>query len=400
MPDAKLPEGFDGFCDERFADVSKLLAQQIANGDHHGLSFAAYFRGELVVDVWGGQRTSPDGESPWQRDTMAVCWSTTKGVSATALHMAMERNEVSPDAPVASVWPEFGRSGKEKISIRQVLCHEAGIPQIRDQIADASEVLDWDHMVAVMEGLEPIWEPGTANGYHAINFAWLVGETLRRIDGRDVPTFLGEELSGPLGLDGLFIGTPPSEHHRIAPLLRPEDPQLTGGEDPDAAYESMLPHDSIPWRALGPRGNLFEILDSPAGYASCIPSISGVFTARSLAKLYAALERGGKVDGVRILKPETVETATTVQNDRNDLVIFVQPRWRLGYMSAGSIPVLGPNAEGYGHVGLGGTYACADPKAEVAFGIVYDQFGATELLGAARGAAVAYATVAAAEAAP
>ena len=399
MAEAALPEGFDGFCDERFADVPKLLAQQIANGDHHGLSFAAYFRGQPVVDVWAGNRLSPDGPVPWRADSMTVCWSTTKGVAATALHIAMERKGVSPDAPVASVWPEFGRNGKDAILIRHVLCHEAGVPQIRDQIADATEVGDWEHMVGVMEGLEPLWEPGTANGYHAINYAWLVGETLRRIDGRDVPTFLAEELAGPLGLDGLFIGTPPEEHHRIAPLLRPDEPGLTGGEDPDAAYDTMLPKDSIPWKALGPRGDLFSFLDSPAGWASCIPSISGVFTARSLAKMYAALERGGEVDGVRILRPESVETATTVQNDRSDLVIILPPRWRLGYMSSGSIPVMGPNPEGYGHVGLGGTYACADPKAEVAFGIVYDKFGQTELLGAARGAAVASATVAAAEAA-
>lgn len=398
MPDAKLPEGFDGFCDERFAEVPALLAQQIANGEHHGVSFAAYHRGRPVVDVWGGRRTRDGSDVAWTGDTMTVCWSTTKGVSATALHMAMERHGVSPDDPVASVWPEFGRNGKDAITIRHVLCHEAGVPQIRDQIADASLVGDWDHMVGVLEGLEPLWEPGTANGYHAINYGWLVGETLRRIDGRDLPQFLADELAGPLGLDGLFIGTPASEHHRIAPLVRPSE-GLTGGRDADAAYDTMLPADSIAWKALGPRGDLFGFLDSPAGWSSCIPSISGVFTARSLARLYAALERGGEIDGVRILRPESVERATAVQNDRNDLVIFVQPRWRMGFMSAGSIPVMGPNLEGYGHVGLGGTYACADPKAEVAFAVVFDQFGATELLGAARGAVLAAAVVSAAQAA-
>ncbi len=395
MPNAKLPEGIDGFCDARFAEVPKLLAQQIANGDHHGVSFAAYFRGEPVIDVWAGNRLSDAGVVPWTADTMTICWSTTKGVTATALHMAMERNGVSPDATVASVWPEFGCKGKEGIKIRHVLCHEAGVPQIRDEVENASDLLNWDHMVGVMEGLEPLWEPGTANGYHAINYAWLAGETLRRIDGRDVPTFLAEELAGPLGLDGLFIGAPESVHDRIAPLLRPEE---DGTNDP-SRFESMLPPDSIPLRAMGVGPQLFDILDSPAGWSSCIPSISGVFTARSLARMYSALERRGEVDGVRILKPETVEVATTVQNDRNDLVIFVQPRWRLGYMSAGSIPVMGPNLEGYGHVGLGGTYACADPSTEVAFGLVYDKFGQTELLGAARGASIANATVAAAEAA-
>ncbi|HYZ91710.1 MAG TPA: serine hydrolase domain-containing protein [Actinomycetota bacterium] len=398
MKEAKLPEGFDGYCDDRFAEVPRLLAQQVANGDHHGVSFAAYLRGEPVIDVWGGSRSSPSGDIPWERDTMAICWSTTKGVVATALHMAMERNGVDYDAPVASVWPEFGSNGKDGIKIRHILSHEAGVPQIRDQIADARETGDWEHMVGVMEGLEPLWEPGTANGYHALNYGWLVGEALRRIDGRDVPTFLAEELAGPLGLDGLYIGTPPSEHHRIAPLLRSSE-GLSGGPDPEATYDAMLPKDSVPWKALGPRGDLFAFLDSPDGWSSCIPAISGVFTARSLAKLYAAWERDGEVDGVRILSPDTIAKATTVQNDRNDLVIVIPPRWRLGFMSSGSIPVMGPNPEGYGHVGLGGTYACADPKAQVSFALVYDKFGETELLGAARGASVANATVAAAEAA-
>jgi CubicO group peptidase (beta-lactamase class C family) len=399
MPEAKLPEGLDGHCDARFADVASILAGQLASGDHHGLAFSAYFRGEPVMDVWGGNRKSPEGEAPWQQDTMAICWSTTKGVVATALHMAMERKGIDYDAPVASVWPEFAANGKDKITIRHLLCHEAGVPQIRDVIDDARELGDWDHMVSKMESLEPLWEPGTANGYHAITFGYHVGECLRRIDGRDVPTFLKEELAGPLGLDGLFIGTPPSEHHRIAPLLRPEAPTLAGGQDPEATYESMIPKDTIPYKALGPRGNLFEFLDSPEGWSSVIPAISGVFTARSLAKMYSAMERNGEIGGTRIMKPATVAHATDVQNDRADLVIMVAPRWRMGYMSAGAIPVLGPNHEGYGHVGLGGTFAGADPKAEVSFALVYDLFGQTELLGAARGAAVSYATVAAAEAA-
>jgi CubicO group peptidase (beta-lactamase class C family) len=399
VAETKLPEHLDGFCDERFADVVNILSGQLASGEHHGLAFAAYFRGEPVVDVWGGKRRSPDGEAAWQRDTMSMCWSTTKGIAATALHMAVERAGLNPDATVASVWPEFGKKGKDGVTIRHLLSHEAGVPQIRDQIDDARELGDWDHMVSVMENLEPLWEPGTANGYHAITFGHLVGETLRRIDGRDLSTFLREELSDPLALDGFYIGTPASEHHRIAPLVRPEAPTLAGGKDPEATYEEMIPRNTIPWKALGPRGNLFEFLDSPQGWSACIPAISGVFTARSLAKVYAALERGGEVGGVRILQLQTIERATLVQNDRPDLVIGITPRWRLGFMSAGVVPVLGPNEDGYGHVGLGGTYAGVDPKAEVAFALIYDLYGQSELLGAARGATVSFATVAAAEAA-
>ena len=403
MTDAKLPDNLDGTCDERFGSVARLLGEQLAAGDHHGVSFAAYFRGEPVIDVWGGRRinglpVNGKGGVAWERDTMAICFSTTKGPAATALHMAMERSNTSYDTPVADVWPEFANKGKEKITIRQLLCHEAGVPQIREEVPGTSVLADWDHMVGVISSLEPLWEPGTQNGYHAINYAWLIGETLRRIDGRDVPAFVAEEIAGPLGLDGMYIGTPPSEHHRIAPLIAPG----SGGDlGDDEAFDQWIPKDTIIWKALSPRGSLIDFLNTPEGKSSCIPSISGAFTARSLAKLYSALERGGEVDGVRILNSETVETISTVQNDRNDLVIFLAPHWRLGYMGGGgsAIPVLGPNAEAYGHVGAGGTYAAADPKAQISFALVYDRWAPDQLLGGARGMELSNAVVAAAEAA-
>lgn len=398
MSNAKLPEGIDGFCDERFVSVAEILARQIAAGEHHGAAVAAYFRGEPVVDIWGGQRNTADGESPWQSDTLSISFSTTKGIAATALHMAMERGGIDYDAPVASVWPEFGTHGKEAITIRQLLCHEAGVPQIRDQVPDVWALADWDRMVAVMESLEPLWEPGTANGYHAINFAWLIGETLRRIDGRDVPTFIAEEIVAPLGLDGLFLATPPSEQSRIAHLVTPTEFGAIGNSD--EAFDSRIPNDSIVWKALAPRGSLIDFFNTPQGMSACIPSISGAFTARSVAKLYAALERGGEIDGVRILKQESVDRITEVQNTLNDFVLFRPARWRLGYMSAGnsSIRALGPHDEGYGHVGAGGTFGMADPIAEVSCALVYDKFGATELLGGPRSTAISDAVVGSAEA--
>lgn len=400
MPDTTPPSNLEGTCDARFADVAALLSKQLADGDHHGVAFAVYHRGEPVVDLWGGSRLVDPGSTattPWEPDTMAICFSTTKGPAATALHMAIERAGLSYDTPVAEVWPGFGANGKDGITIRQVLCHEAGVPQIREQIDHATEMGDWDRMVRVMESLEPLWEPGTANGYHALNYAWLVGETLRRIDGRDVPTFLAEEIVGPLGLDGMYIGTPPDQHHRIAPLIAPNG----GGMATDEAFDAQVPKDTIIWKALSPRGSVVDFFNTPEGMSSCIPAASGAFTARSLAKLYAALERGGAVDGTRILSEETVARATEVQNDRNDLVIFLAPHWRLGFMSGGptAIPVLGPNAEAFGHVGAGGTFAAADPKAEVSFALVYDRWAPDQLLGGVRGMELANAVVACAQAA-
>jgi CubicO group peptidase (beta-lactamase class C family) len=397
MPDVTLPDGLEGRCDSRFATVADVLSRQLASGDHHGVGFAVRFRGEPVVDLWGGKRNTPEGEAPWQEDTMTICFSTTKGVAATALHVAMERAKVSYDTPVADVWPEFAANGKDAITIRHLLTHQAGVPQIRDEIEHTDAIADWDHMVSVMEGLTPMWEPGTANGYHAINFAWLIGETLHRIDGRDVPTFLAEELAGPLSLDGLYIGTPASQHERIAPLIGPKPPP---GSDPDAQFDSLLPKESVTYHALLGR-NLLDFLNSPLGMAACVPSISGAFTARSLATVYAALDGDGEVDGTRILEPETVATVSTVQTDRVDLVIPVPVRWRLGYMSGGpaSIRSLGPSPDAYGHVGAGGTIAGTDPSTHIAFGLIYDKWGPMEFLGGPRTHDIVNAATACAEAA-
>ncbi len=366
MADMRLPSGVEGLCDVRFSEVAQLVGRQLESGAHHGAGVAVRHRGRSVVDIWGGHRRSihHERESPWTRDTMAVSFSTTKGPAATALHMVMERSGTAYDTPVSVVWPEFG---KQHVTIRHVLCHEAGVPQIRDEVPDMSSLADWSAMVAMMERLEPLWVPGTANGYHAVNFGWMVGELVRRIDGRDLSTFLAEEISGPLELDGFFIGTPESEHHRVARL---ESPKVKASE---RVRTAVTDPSSLTARALGPKGNLAAFLNTPAGLATCGPAFSGAFTARSLAKFYAAVadDQGG---GVRLLSPATLAVATAVQNTRKDLVLLMPMYWRLGFMGGGSErSPAGPNREAFGHAGFGGSIAVADPKAEVSVAVVLDR---------------------------
>jgi CubicO group peptidase (beta-lactamase class C family) len=385
-----LPEGISGECDPRFAAIPRVLAEQLAKGEHHGVAVAVRHRGEPVVDVWGGRRGLPGDETPWAEDTMALSFSTTKGPAALALHMAMERAGQSYDTPVAEVWPEFGTNGKGVITIRHVLCHEAGIPQIRGEVADVTDMADWDAMVAMVERLTPLWTPGEQNGYHAINYGWLVGELVRRIDGRTISQFLAEEIVGPLELDGCYIGTPESEHGRVAPVAS------VMGDIDEGAISQFLPPDSIAWRALSPNGKMNDFVNSPAGLSTCGPAFTGVFTARALAKIYAVMERGGELDGVRLLSPETLATATTVQNDRADLVIFFPIRWRLGFMSGGGdFSPAGPNPDAYGHAGFGGSVAMVDPQAEVSVAVTLDRLQ-IDLLGGDRTGAVVKAAIAAA----
>lgn len=398
-----LPTGLEGECDPRFRAVADLVASQLDAGAHHGVAVAVRHRGEPVADFWGGSRgviggdASSDargGGTPWSADTMALSFSTTKGVTSTALHMVLERAGMSYDTPVGEIWPEFVKdrsAAKATTTIRHVLCHEAGIPQIRGEVPDVTCMADWNAMVAMVERLEPLWEPGTENGYHAVNFGWLAGELLRRIDGRPIDRFVAEEIAGPLGLDGLFIGTPASEHGRVAACI--------GTELDEGAVRALLPPDNLLLRALSPEGDMVAFVNSAAGLSTVAPAWSGVFTARALATMYAALERGGALGGVRLLSADTLAGATKVQNKRPDLVLFVPVYWRLGYMGGGSMfSPAGPNRAAFGHSGLGGSVAFADPTSEIAMAVVLDKLE-LDLLAGDRVRAAVHAAVGAAEAA-
>ena len=380
-----LPDGVQGECSAGFAAVADVLAGQLASGAHTGAAVAVRHRGRPVVDLWGGT---------FGCDTLAVSFSTTKGAVALAAHMALERAGVPYDAPVAASWPEFGRKGKDAVTVRHALCHEAGVPQIRDAVAALADIADWDAMVDMVAGLPPLWEAGTANGYHALTWGWLVGELVRRVDGRRVDTFLAEEVAGPLGLDGCFVGVPPAERHRVAPLSY--DAALAAMP----ALEDLLPADSLTLRALFPPGDVLGFVNSETGLAACAPAISGAFTARSLATMYAALEGGGRLDGVRLLRPETVAAATAVQNTRPDLVLIVPMHWRLGFMGGGLpyVSPAGPHPEAFGHAGFGGSLAMADPRSGLAVALTLDRLS-LDLLGDDRSRSILAAALAAAEAA-
>ncbi|HET7487615.1 MAG TPA: serine hydrolase domain-containing protein [Acidimicrobiales bacterium] len=377
MPDARLPDGVDGWCDARFAGVADALGEQLTAGVHHAVAVAVRHRGRPVVDLWAGG---------FAEDTIVVCFSATKGPVATAVHMALERAGVGYDTPVAAVWPEFGANGKEAVTIRQLLCHEAGIPQIRGEVAGVEAMADWEAMVATVERLAPLWEPGTAAGYHALTWGWLAGELLHRVDGRRPERFLAEEVAGPLGLDGCFLGTPDHQAGRLAPVAW------------DAKYltmphlDQLLPADSVTLRAVDPGGDMVDFVNSERGRAAVVPAITGAFTARSLATIYAALEQGGTLDGVRLLSPETVAAATAVQNDRPDMVLFFPVRWRLGFMS-----VRAAGADAYGHAGLGGSIGMADPATGLAVAVALDRLE-LDLLGDNRSAGIIQAATAAANA--
>ena len=312
-----------------------------------GAAVSAYVDGRKVVDLWGGWADA-DRTRQWQPDTIACAFSATKGMTATCAHRLIERGLLDLDAPVADYWPDFAQAGKSEITVRMVLSHQSGLPWATAPYP-ADKRFDWSTATNALARSTPVLEPGSRAEYHGGSFGYLVGEVLRRIDGRSLDTFFQEEIGGPLGADFMFRFGP--EHdHRCAEMTGPED--MVGGSNSRA------------WRTAGDG------------------SATSFTTADGLARVYAALARGGELDGVRVLGPATIAAAaeeqplTRADGTTGDFGLGYQLLWKI-------YPGLPTGT--FGHTGLGGCIGLADPTTRLGFGFVMNHMGsngAAHLLGA------------------
>lgn len=321
--------------------------------------------------MWGGT---------YRADTLQLVFSTTKGWTAILANLLVQRGHLDVDAPVASYWPEFAAEGKSEIPVRWLLTHQAGLAYPTEPCT-FDEVLDWDRITAKLARSTPLWEPGTAHGYHAVTYGFLVGEVLRRITGRTVGQLLADEATGPLGLDA-WIGLPAEEEPRVEPLsggLTPDIPDADPARR--ALIEQFMGPDTMLGRALTCHGALEgNVFNRPELRAAEIPAANGVCDARSLSRLYAAVI--GDVDGderfragKRLLDPATVAAASTTQTTGNDLVLFFETTFGLGFMTSSPFaPYGGPR--GFGHAGAGGSVGFADPEHGIGFGYVMSEMQA------------------------
>ncbi|MDR3656816.1 MAG: serine hydrolase [Mycobacterium sp.] len=373
----------EGRYDDEFSEVANIFRKQIARTDG-GASLAVYHRGRLVVDMWGGVRTA--GGDPWERDTLAMCWSTTKGVTATCAHVLADRGDLDYDERVATYWPEFAQNGKADITVRQVLSHSAGLHRFGTIIDHSSKILDWEHMADALARAKPAYQPGTAVGYHALTFGWLVGELVRRISGMPIEKFVQKEIAEPLGLDGLYIGCPPEQRHRMAPLA-PMSPAVKRLSGPVGSFvfnqmtrvlrvlgSPINPHRMI--NAALSRG-MEDVIADLRLLDAAVPAMNGYFDAVSLGAMYAMLAGGGQLGGVRILSEETVRKASEIQNDQRDRVVMMTMQWRLGYHR---LPIISKQfPRGFGHFGFGGSGGFADPGHDLALAMVCNRGQGTPL---------------------
>ena len=359
-----------GAYEPRFEPLVALMRKQMKR--HGGGAAAAVFiDGKPVVDIWAGPARQ-DG-TPWQRDTMSICYSGTKGVAATAIHMLATDGLIDYDAPVAEYWPEFGCNGKDLITVRQLLSHQAGLHKLTHLVDEITDILDWDLIVSRLEKTEPDFHPGTANAYQALTFGWLVGELIHRVSGLTVPEFIAQRIVKPLDLDGLYIGNADTQMHRIPdftglpPLQRDQAKPLTMDYRVPFWVRGQRLRDL--WRrGLTPK-NAKQLYTHPAFWKACLPAMNGVATARSLAKLYAVLAMGGELDGVRLMSEDIIRQASEVQTRRADRVAIYPLHWKLGYHRTDASILAVPEA--FGHFGLGGAGGWANPELKLSFAFLH-----------------------------
>jgi CubicO group peptidase (beta-lactamase class C family) len=374
----------DGWVAPGFEAVEKVFQSNFDSGRDVGAAFAAYHHGEKVVDLWGGIANQTTG-APWEKDTLALVYSTTKGMTAMCANKLAQEGRLDMDAPVATYWPEFAQAGKEAVTVNHLLSHRAGLAWVDGTMTEA-EMLSWDPVIRALERQAPSWEPGTKHGYHATTFGWLVGEVVRRVTGKTIGAYFRDEITAPLEADA-YIGLPPENVPRVARLISLLESlaqgrtleSLTGGSsgntDLGEVVNAYLGSDGPLLKALmAPGGALAnpDLWNSPRLYSAEVPAANGICDARSLARLYGACvsEVSTSTGPVRILGPEQLDRARTQQTEGPDVVLMgLDIQFGLGFMlNKGLINLTGPQS--FGHFGMGGSAGWADPHLELGMGYV------------------------------
>jgi CubicO group peptidase (beta-lactamase class C family) len=340
--------------------VRAALEALVRDTDEIGLQAAAYLDGELVIDAWAGI-ADPAASKPVDGDTLFMLSSTTKGVTATCMHLCVEKHKLDYDMRITDVWPEFGAHGKQNATLRMALAHQTGVPQTPAGYEPEEWLPDWERMCRGIADLTPMFPLGQRTAYHSLNFGHINGEILRRVDGRTIAQFLQQEICDPLGIDGAYLGVPDSELHRVA--------VLTDGDPPPADYEARMVGEPAGSRVA-------QVFNRREVLQASVPASGGVFSARGLARHYAMLADWGELDGVRVLPEARLRAGIELQTLEWDEIYRVRVRRALGYRRGRDTgPLASPEA--FGHVGGGGSFGYADPARRLAIGFAKNFFSYT-----------------------
>ncbi|MFT3998070.1 MAG: serine hydrolase domain-containing protein [Asticcacaulis sp.] len=351
-----------GFAPARFAAVKDRFAQNFVDGPdgltERGARLTVVQDNEVIIDLWGGV-SDREGTKPFTDTTLTPVFSSTKAVTALMIARLVDQGKLDYAYKVSVLWPEFGRKGKENITLGQLISHQGGLSGFSPPIDPAT----WFDIPALLEALcdqPPLWTPGEGSGYHPITIGYLMGEIFRRADGRTLGTALREDIALPFGLD-LMIGTPDAEFPRISEMWKPT-------RAPD-----LGPLDPIKQAAFLDKGS------SPAGRGSAdwrrmeIPSANGHATAEALAKLMQIVANGGQLAGKTVLSEKALNEATKERVFGRDRVLPFDLSWGAGFLRNKGIHIYGPNARTVGHSGWGGSCVMADPDKRLSLAYVMNR---------------------------
>jgi CubicO group peptidase (beta-lactamase class C family) len=354
-----------------FEPVRQAFARIVGRGPGGG-ALAVRIRGKTVVDLWTGFADRA-GARPWTPDTLAISFSTTKGLASTIIHRLADRGDLDYDEPVASYWPEFGVGGKDRVTVRHLLTHRAGLHSIRAVAERAEDLLDQEAMEDKLAA-RAVRAPTTRSAYHPITYGWLLAGLARRITGCGLADLARTEITEPLGIDGMHIGVPDHARERVAEPVGAALRQLgVAGEATAPLWSgSRAIHTTIEALLVPGFHRLFEGSEPPI-WRTEMPAVNGVMSARALAETYAPLANGGRAGDLEFLRPETVDRLGRVQLQTRDAVLGVRMRWRLGYHHAFGFGPRAPLA--FGHYGYGGSGGWADPASGLSIGFVTNRIG-------------------------
>jgi CubicO group peptidase (beta-lactamase class C family) len=343
----------DGFVAPGFEAVHDELARAVAADAGFSAQFCAYVGGRLVVDLAGG----PD----ITRDSIQGVFSATKGVSGVCIALLLDHGALDLDAPVSRYWPEFSQGGKEAMTVRTALSHQAGLVGVEPQL-DLDRMLDHEYLAARLAAQVPHWRPGAAHGYHALTIGTILDELVRRIDGRPVAEFFEQEIAEPRGVD-FFVATPQAQEARVREVL-PALPS-TGTDPLSSAPDSLT---GLAFNAAAQSGSDRLLPNIRAVRAAGVAAVGGTGSARGLARLYAACI--SEVDGQpRLLSEQTVAAMSQIQTTGPDLVLGIPTRFAVVFQKPDERLRIGSH-QAFGHDGAGGVIGVADPWHGLAYGYV------------------------------
>ena len=325
--------------------VKSLFHEQLNQGTHPGSAMAVYHHGKLVLDLYGGL-ANVESNRPVTKDTLFVIFSCTKAISAFCWHLLRERGQIELGHWIADYWPEFAKNGKEHVTSRHILTHTAGFPDTPKELT-GDKIANWLAAVNAMEDAKLTHQPGNTIAYHSLNFGWVLGEIVRRVDGRPINKFLRDEVTTPLGINDLFLGLPPNLEPRVAKAYPMEN------------YEAP---------------EKVEFFNTHQAHQAVIPAANGISTARDLARFFAMLSLGGKLDGAELIRPGVIREISALQEQGKDRNSGRHVKLGLGVAiddpSMGTPRGSGRYRHSFGHSGLGSCIAWANLESQLAVAIV------------------------------